>query len=218
MLAAAKAAGVEMVASAARGISTGSDRVTGVELADGRRVSCDQVVLAAGCWSNRLTGIAPEALPPVRPVKGQIIRLRAPTEPPFLSRNVRCLVSGGQIYIVPRAGGEIVAGATVEELGFDTTVTAGAVYTLLRDAWAVLPAIAELELMETHAGLRPGTPDNFPILGPVVGVDGLVLATGHYRNGVLLTPVTAETIGELLATGQTPPEIKPFLAARFACA
>jgi glycine oxidase len=218
LLAAGKGAGVDFVATTARSITSASGHVTGVELADDRQLDCDQVVLAAGCWSNKLSGLPPEAVPPVRPVKGQIIRLRAPADPPFLSRNVRCLVSGGQIYIVPRADGEIVAGATVEEQGFDTTVTAGAVHTLLRDAWTVLPAVAELELVETHAGLRPGSPDNLPMLGNAPGIDGLVVATGHYRNGVLLTPVTSDSIAELLDTGTAPEIVKPFSPGRFGCA
>jgi len=103
----------------------------------------------------------------------------------------------------------------VEEHGFDTTVTAGAVHELLRNAGAVVPGLAELELVECHAGLRPGSPDNAPLLGRTT-LDGLVAATGHFRNGVLLTPVTADAIATLLSTGETPPEIAPFSPLRFA--
>jgi glycine oxidase len=108
-----------------------------------------------------------------------------------------------------------VVGATVEEQGFDTRPTAGAVHDLLRAALELLPDVAELELAETVVGLRPGSPDNAPILGPA-GPEGLVVATGHYRNGILLTPVTADAIAELLATGRVPDLIAPFGPDRFA--
>src|SRR6202040_3831502 len=105
--------------------------------------------------------------------------------------------------------GEIVLGATVEEQGFDTTVTAGGVRQLLHDAWQVVPGIAELELVECRAGLRPGSPDNAPMLGAAPAVEGLVVAAGHYRNGILLTPVTADAIAELLVTRRPPDLIGP---------
>ena len=117
--------------------------------------------------------------------------------------------------MVPRSDGRVVVGATVEEQGFDTQVTAGAVHDLLRAALELLPDVAELELVETVAGLRPGSPDNAPMLGPA-GPDGLVVATGHYRNGILLTPVTADTVAELLVTGRVPGLIAPFGPDRFA--
>ncbi|MGH3344934.1 MAG: FAD-dependent oxidoreductase, partial [Carbonactinosporaceae bacterium] len=174
-----------------------------------------QVVLAAGGWSAALPGLPPAALPPVRPVKGQILRLRVgPALAPFLTHTVRATVRGSGVYLVPRAGGELVVGSTVEEMGFDTTVTAGGVYELLRDAHEVVPAVTELALVETLAGLRPGSPDNAPIIGPGA-LPGLVLATGHFRNGILLTPVTADAVAELLATGQTPAVITPFGPGRF---
>jgi glycine oxidase len=167
------------------------------------------VVLAAGCWSRELGGLAAELLPPVRPVKGQLLHLRGAAADPLCRRNVR----GLEVYVVPRADGRVVVGATVEEQGFDSRVTAGAVHELLRAALELLPDVAELELVETVAGLRPGSPDNAPLLGPA-GVDGLVVATGHYRNGILLAPVTAEAVAELLATGQVPAAIAPFSPAR----
>jgi glycine oxidase len=111
-------------------------------------------------------------------------------------------VRGQSVYLVPRPGGDIVCGATAEELGTDTTVTAGAVYSLLRDAQAVLPILSEAELAETAAGLRPGSPDNAPMIGPSI-VDGLAIATGHYRHGILLAPVTAAMIAELLSEGSS---------------
>jgi len=191
------------------------DRVSGVRLAGGERVDAPTVVLAAGCWSGTLGGLPEDVLPPVRPVKGQILRLRGLGRPrPFLHHSVRALVAGGHVYVVPRLDGEVVVGATVEEMGFDTTVTAGAVYELLRDARTALPGLSELELVESHAGLRPGSPDNAPMLGPTA-LPGLVVATGHYRNGILLTPVTADVISAYVATGVLPAVAAPFLPTRF---
>jgi glycine oxidase len=124
-------------------------------------------------------------------------------------------VQGSSVYLVPRADGEIVLGATQEEMGPDTTVTAGGVWQLLRDARAVVPGITELELAETVAGLRPGTPDNAPVIGPSP-LPGLVLATGHFRAGVLLAPVTADLVAGFLATGTMDQAAAPFSAQRFA--
>jgi glycine oxidase len=175
-----------------------------------------RVVLAGGSRSAELDGVPEEVRPPVRPVKGQVVRLAVPPVfAPFLSRTVRAVVRGSSVYLVPRENGELVVGATSEELGFDTTVTAGGVYTLLRDARELLPGITELPLTETLAGLRPGTPDNAPLLGPT-SLDGLLLATGHYRNGVLLTPVTGDLMAETLATGALPARARAFAADRFA--
>jgi glycine oxidase len=177
---------------------------TGVRLAGGGEVAADRVVLAAGCWSSQISGLPAAATPAVRPIKGQIVRLRGSADPPVISRSVRCLVAGTSCYLVPRADGEIVLGSTMEELGYDTTVTAGAVYSLLRDASKVLPFVTELELVETEAGLRPGSRDNAPIIGECE-LPGLVLATGHFRNGILLTPVTTEIVLAQL-TGKPIPE------------
>ncbi len=154
-------------------------------------------------------------LPAIRPVKGQVLRLRVPEQyAPFLSRNVRAVVRGQHLYLVPRADGELVVGATTEEQGHDTTVTAGGVYELLRDAHELVPGITELPLVETGAGLRPGSPDNAPLLGPTA-LPGLAAATGHYRNGVLLTPVTADLLADYLATGEVPPLAADFAPDRF---
>ncbi|NBM14910.1 glycine oxidase ThiO [Streptomyces sp. GC420] len=192
------------------------DRASGAVLADGTELSAGQVVLAAGSLSGRLAGVPAEVLPPVRPVKGQTLRLRVPGRcAPFLSRTVRAVVRGSHVYLVPRENGELVVGATSEELGWDTTVTAGGVYELLRDAHELVPGITELPLAETHAGLRPGSPDNAPLLGPTA-LPGLHLATGHYRNGVLLTPVTGELMAEVLASGVVPEAARPFSPGRFA--
>ncbi|MGW3093860.1 glycine oxidase ThiO [Streptomyces sp. NPDC001102] len=191
-------------------------RAAGVVTADGTELGAGQVVLAAGSLSGRLPGVPDDVLPPVRPVKGQVLRLTVPKRyAPFLSRTVRALVRGSHVYLVPRENGELVVGATSEELGWDTTVTAGGVYELLRDAHELVPGITELPLTETRAGLRPGSPDNAPLLGPSE-LPGLLLATGHYRNGVLLTPVTGDALAQVLATGELPEEARPFTPKRFA--
>jgi len=219
LLVACQRAGVRMVRGRVAELAVEADRVTGVLLAgggpvpsraDGETLAAGVVVLAAGCWSGGLRGLAAEALPPVRPVKGQLLYLRGPADQPLCSRNVR----GLEVYVVPRTDGRVVVGATIEEQGFDTTVTAGAVADLLRAALELLPDVAELELAETVVGLRPGSPDNAPMLG-LAGPDGLVVATGHYRNGILLTPVTADAIAELLATGRAPEMLAPFAPGRF---
>ncbi|MCF3131758.1 glycine oxidase ThiO [Streptomyces olivochromogenes] len=190
-------------------------RAAGVTTTDGTALGADQVVLAAGSLSGRLAGVPDEVLPPVRPVKGQVVRLTVPRRyAPFLSRTVRAMVRGSHVYLVARENGELVVGATSEELGWDTTVTAGGVYELLRDAHELVPGITELPLTETRAGLRPGTPDNAPLLGPTP-LDGLLLATGHFRNGVLLTPVTGDAMAHVLATGELPEVARPFTPQRF---
>ncbi|MFD8393437.1 glycine oxidase ThiO [Streptomyces sp. NPDC059680] len=215
LVAACERAGVVFHRAWADRLDAVRDRATGVTLADGTGLRAEQVVLAAGSMSGRLAGVPEALLPPVRPVKGQVLRLTVPRRyAPFLSRTVRAIVRGGHVYLVPRENGELVVGATSEELGWDTTVTAGGVYELLRDAHELVPGITELPLTETRAGLRPGSPDNAPLLGPS-GLDGLVLATGHYRNGVLLTPVTGDAMAEVLAGGRLPEEARPFTPRRF---
>ncbi|MHB9754244.1 glycine oxidase ThiO [Streptomyces sp. BYX5S] len=194
------------------------ERARGAVLGDGTEVAAGQVVLAAGSRSGQLSGVPDAVLPPVRPVKGQVLRLTVPKRyAPFLSRTVRAVVRGGNLYLVPRVNGELVVGATSEELGWDTTVTAGGVYELLRDAHELVPGITELPLTETRAGLRPGSPDNAPLLGPTA-LPGLLLATGHYRNGVLLTPVTGDAMAHVLTTGELPEEARPFTPKRFSAA
>ncbi|MFJ5896077.1 glycine oxidase ThiO [Streptomyces sp. NPDC093064] len=215
LVAACERAGVVFHRGWAERLTLAGDRATGCVLRDGTAPAADQVVLAAGSHSGRLAGVPDDVLPPVRPVKGQVLRLAVPKRyAPFLSRTVRAVVRGSQVYLVPRLSGELVVGATSEELGWDTTVTAGGVYELLRDAHELVPGITELPLTETRAGLRPGSPDNAPMLGPT-GLDGLLLATGHYRNGVLLTPVTGDAMAHVLSTGELPDEVRPFSPRRF---
>jgi glycine oxidase len=168
---------------------TEGGRIAGVRTAAGEELRADAVVLAAGAWSGQAGWLPPEARPPVRPVKGQILELRAPDGSAPCER----IVASERIYAVPRPDGRLIVGATVEEQGFDTAVTAGGVHELLREAYRLLPDVAEMELIETAAGLRPGTPDNLPLAGPSP-LDGLLWATGHYRNGILLAPLTADAI------------------------
>ena len=216
LVAACERAGVVFHRTWAERLTCGQDRATGVVTREGDVLGADQVVLAGGSLSGRLKGVPDDVLPPVRPVKGQVLRLTVPERyAPFLSRTVRAVVRGSHVYLVPRENGELVVGATSEELGWDTTVTAGGVYELLRDAHELVPGITELPLTETRAGLRPGSPDNAPLLGPTA-LPGLLLATGHYRNGVLLTPVTGDALAHALATGELPDEARPFTPKRFA--
>lgn len=189
-------------------------RAQGARLESGERVSAPTVVLAAGCWSSASFGLDADVCPPVRPIKGQILRLQAPGNAPFFAHTLRALVRGSSIYAVSRSDGEVVVGATMEEQSFDTRVTVEGTYTLLRDIYQLLPGTADLELVEARAALRPGSPDNAPLLGPTE-LPGLVMATGHYRNGILLTPITADTIASLLATGTPPDIITPFSPQRF---
>ncbi|SDK06992.1 glycine oxidase ThiO [Streptomyces indicus] len=208
-------AGAEFHRQWADRVTVVRDRTAGVVLADGTGLVADQVVLAGGSRSGLLAGLPEDVVPPVRPVKGQVLRLRVPAAyAPFLQRTVRAVVRGSDVYLVPRENGELVIGATSEEQGYDTTVTAGGVYELLRDAHELIPGITELPLVETIAGLRPGSPDNGPLLGPTV-LPGLLLATGHYRNGVLLTPVTGDAMAHVLTTGELPEEARPFTPKRF---
>ncbi len=167
--------------------------VVGVALIDGERVSAGRVVLAAGAWSGEIAGLPAHARVPVRPVKGQILRLRDPAGPGLLGRVVR--FEGG--YLVPRGDGRYVLGATVEERGFEEHPTVGGVYELLRAARELVPGVLELQIEELSVGFRPSTPDNAPVIGPGA-VEGLVWATGHHRNGILLTPLTAELATEAL--------------------
>ena len=166
-------------------------------------LDADRIVVAAGVGTAALTGL------PVRPVKGQTVRLRSDGT---IRHVIRGWARGRHVYLVPRADGELVVGATEEERGLDTSVTAGGLLDLLRPAAELVPAVAEYPVCEVLAGLRPGTPDNAPLLGE--WKDGVVVATGHHRNGVLLAPVTADAIAELVATGVTPDEIRPFAVTR----
>jgi glycine oxidase len=186
-------AGGEIVIAEVAEARLDGGRLAGVRTGDGREWRADATVLAAGSWSAA-EWLPAEARPPVRPVKGQVLTLGGPAAAPPCER----IVVTERVYIVPRGDGRLVVGATVEEQGFDPRVTAGGVLELLREAYRTLPEVAELELVETIAGLRPATPDNLPLIGPGA-MDGLVLATGHFRNGILLAPLTADRIADLLS-------------------
>ena len=177
--------------------------------AEGRDLTAPVVVLASGAWSGA-SWLEAEARLPIRPVKGEILTLRGAADEPVCEG----IVAGERVYVVPRGDGRLIVGATVEEAGFDTTVTAGGVHELLREAYRLLPEIAELELVETNAGLRPGTPDNAPLIG--FAAEGLIAATGHFRNGVLQAPVTADSVAALLQGRRPPHDLDPFSPARFA--
>jgi glycine oxidase len=169
------------------------ERIAGVRTEGGEELRARATVLATGAWSGTADWLPEEARPPVRPVKGQILELRARDGASPCQR----IVASERVYLVPRPDGRLIVGATVEEQGFDTTVTAGGVHELLREAYRLLPEVAEMELVEATAGLRPGTPDNLPLTGES-GVEGLLWAAGHYRNGVLLAPLAASLVVERL--------------------
>ena len=192
-------------------VAVAGEQVEGVELADGERVHADRVVVAAGAWVEALDGLPAHARVPVRPVKGQIMRLRDPAGPGLLTRVIRMQPG----YLVPRGDGRYVLGATMEEQGFDTAPTAGGIFELLRDAIELVPGVSELAIEEVAAGLRPGTPDNAPVLGPGA-LDGLHWAAGCFRHGILLAPVVADALAATLAGEELPAVAQPFGAARFA--
>ncbi|HEX9769040.1 MAG TPA: glycine oxidase ThiO [Kiloniellales bacterium] len=191
-------------------IETAAGRVTGLD-AGGRRVGADAVVLAAGAWSAELPGLPKAARPPVRPVKGQALALAMDPKAPLLSH----VLWAPGVYLVPRAEGSLIVGATVEEKGFDERLTAGGIFSLLEAAWRALPAIEELAIEEMWVGFRPTSRDDAPILGPTP-VDGLLLATGHHRNGILLAPATAQAVSRYILSGDLPAPARPFTLARFA--
>jgi glycine oxidase len=212
---AAESVGVRFIPAEVTGLlhgTSGGSRVSGVRTATGDQLRAGTVVLCGGAASGALVPL------PVHPVKGQILRLAVPERlraaGPVLTRTVRGIVRGSEIYLVPRSGGEVVVGATSEQQGHDTQVTAGGVYELLRNAYELLPVSSEFSFVEALAASRPGTPDNGPVLGRLA--DGLVLATGHYRNGILLSALTADAIAALVADEPVAPVWAPFSPERFA--
>jgi glycine oxidase len=210
LLAALAASGVEVRTGAevVGGLFEG-ERLAGVRTAAGEELRADAVVLASGAWAGRAEWLPEHARPPVRPVKGQAVELRTRDGAPPCER----ILASERVYLVPRADGRLIVGATVEEQGFDTAVTAGGVHELLREAYRLLPDIAEMELVDATAGLRPGTPDNLPLVGGGA-IEGLLLATGHYRNGILLAPPTAEAVAALLAGEPIPDSMAAATPAR----
>ena len=188
---------------------------TGIKTQDGEKYNADVIMLSAGCESAQIQGLPDAIRPPVRPVKGQMLALQM--EDGITVKNVIRTVRARypmSVYLVPRTDGRLIVGATSEEMGFDTRLTAGGVFELLRGAWEAVPGIYELPLLETWTGLRPGSRDNAPILGETP-IENLIYATGHYRNGILLTPITAYEVSKLVLTGETSETIAPFRLDRF---
>ena len=209
------AGGILREGAAVDEILVSGNRVTGVRAGD-EEIAAEAVVVAAGAWSRNIPGMPEAARPPVRPLKGQMIALRMETANPILRHVVWApgLSLVPQVYFAPKSDGRLLIGATVEEMGFDTGLTGGGLFELLRQAYEALPGIYELPVDETWAGLRPASRDDAPILGPT-SVDGLVMATGHHRNGILLAPVTADYVARYLLDGTVAAAMRPFMLDRF---
>ena len=172
-------------------------------------IEVSNLVIAAGAWSKQIEGIPENILPPVRPVKGQIMSLRMEGE-----NRVSHAVRGRDVYLVPKADGRLIVGASNEEMGFDTNPTAGEIYRLLERAWETVPGIYEYPIQEIKVGLRPGSRDHEPIVGDSE-IEGLYFATGHYRSGILLTPITAIELSEWIISGKKSEVLAPFQLSRF---
>jgi glycine oxidase len=185
-------------------------RAKGLVLEDAITVPADIVIVAAGAWSRGIGGLPRELRPPVRPIKGQMLALQMDQTAPLINH----VVWAPGVYLVPRRDGRLIAGATVEEKGFDETITAGGMLTLLEAAWRAVPAIEELPIAEIWVGHRPGSRDDAPILGRGP-LEGLFYATGHHRNGILLAPVTADAMARLVLDDDLDPAIRPFGLERF---
>jgi glycine oxidase len=210
LIAACRGAGVEIVEHCpVKEVVIAAGSARGVETERGRD-DAEIVVLAAGAWSREIGGIPAPYLPPVRPIKGQMLAVQMDPAAPIL-RHVVWLPRG---YLVPRNDGRLIIGGTVEERGFDTSITAGGLLALIEGAWRAVPTIEELAVVETWVGFRPGSRDDAPMLGPS-GIDGLVVATGHHRNGILLTPVSAAVISAYILSGRLPEMALPFAPQRF---
>ena len=217
---ACRVVGVTLIADRVTRVDVADGRVRGVALADGPSLPGATVVVAAGSRSGEVDGVPSAWRPPVRPVRGVTVRLQAPPDVPRLRRTVRALVHGRSCYLVPRDDGGLVLGATVEERGSALDVPLGGLADLIDDARRIVPALDEYSVVELAPGLRPGSPDNGPIVG-TTPIAGLVMATGHYRNGVLLAPVTADEVVRLLdqpgaTPGAGPGPFDAFRPARFA--
>lgn len=204
----AEAAGARFVTRReVESIERAGDRAVGVRLRDGEIIGAGAVVVAAGSWAGSLSGL-PRPLP-VHPVHGQLIALDG------RGLDVGHVIDTPRIYLVPRLGGRIIAGATVERTGFAKAVTEAGVAALHGAAAEAVPALAGREVIESWSGLRPGTPDDFPIVGPDPGVANLFYATGHFRNGILLAPITGEAVAAMVTGGSAPAELALFGIERF---
>jgi len=212
LLAAVRARGIAIHEhTPVREIAVNGGRISHLIVDGGEHVTADHVVLAAGPWSRSIAGVPAEARVPVRPIKGLMLSLQMPVAMPILHH----VLWAPGVYLVPRLDGRLLIGATVEEKGFDTTVTAGGVLALLEAAWRALPTIEELPVADMWVGHRPGSRDDAPIIGES-GVAGLIHATGHHRNGVLLAPLTADAVAGLVLDGVSDPAIAGFGIDRFA--
>ena len=180
-----------------------------VVLASGEHVEAESIVLAMGAWAREIEGLPEDDRPPVRPVKGQMIELKAVS--PFELKHV---VRGPRAYVAPKSDGRVFVGATSEELGFDLNVTAGGLFTILEGAWEIVPGIYDLPVIDAYAGLRPASRDHAPLLG-LSRAPGVVIATGHFRHGIMMTPVTAQEVARLVVSGETSHWLAPFSPQRF---
>jgi glycine oxidase len=178
-------------------------------IVNGNQIEVSNLVIAAGAWSKQIKGIPENILPPVRPVKGQIMSLRMEGE-----NRVTHAVRGRDVYLVPKADGRLIVGASNEEMGFDTNPTAGEIYRLLERAWETVPGIYEYPIQEIKVGLRPGSRDHEPIIGDSE-IEGLYFAAGHYRSGILLTPVTSVELSAWIISGKKSEILSPFQLSRF---
>ncbi|HEX7926384.1 MAG TPA: glycine oxidase ThiO [bacterium] len=204
-----KAGGTLLEHTEVQRVSIDGGAYRGVE-AGGQHFTSRRLLIAAGSWSGLLAGLPESIRPPVRPVKGQLFSVKSP-RPAFLTHFIR----SPRLYIAPKSDGRIVMGATVEEMGFNRDLTAGALYTLLKEAWDHLPGVYELPILETWCGFRPGSRDNSPLLGESA-VPGVFFATGHYRNGILFTPVTVNLMSKLLLDKENSELLQQFSPKRFA--
>ncbi len=193
------------------GIQRHNTNVTGVTTSAGETIACDHLIVASGAWTARCSDWLDFPLP-VSPQRGQILSLGQPSPP---SLPLRHIIFGEAAYIAPKADGTIIVGATREEVGFDTHITASGIAWLLNTAIKLTPALEHSALQATWAGLRPKTPDTLPILGAAPNWQNVTLATGHNSIGILLSAITGQTIAELVATGRTPQLIHPFSPQRF---
>ncbi|MBK1667172.1 glycine oxidase ThiO [Rhodovibrio sodomensis] len=210
LAAAARAAGVRIHEDTrVDALDTAQGRATGL-VVEGARVAADAVVLCAGAWGREIDGVPTAAQAPIRPIKGQMLALRMDPGQPLLRR----VLWAPKVYLVPRRDGQLLIGATVEEQGFDDSMTAGGVFALLEAAWRAIPAIEELPIAEMWAGHRPGSRDDAPVLG-ATPVDGLYLANGHHRNGILMTPLTGQAVAAEILTGRRHDSLAPFRVERF---
>lgn len=202
---AAERAGVELLERReVRRIDVEGGRVAGVTTAEGIRFAAGQVVVAAGAWSGLLEGVI---APPLEPVRGQIVCFEAPGR-------LRHVVADEAVYLVPRGDGRLLAGSTMERVGFDRRVTASALAGLAAAAIDLVPALGEATFRTAWAGLRPGTPDGLPLIG-AGGIEGLFYACGHLRHGIVLTPITAQTVERLLRGADPGVALEAFSPQRF---